>query len=974
MKLRASHCWLTALVAFFPVVFVPLPAADAPAVSAPAVAKPWPQDKSDIKPDPAAVYGVLPNGLRYIILPNKEPPGRVSMRLRVNAGSLMETDDQQGLAHFLEHMTFNGSKHFPPGEMVGFFERLGMGFGAGTNGNTSDQRTDYVLELPDTNDNTMRNCLQFFEDIADGLLLTQSEIDRERGVILSERRDRDNVGYRTTVAGMNFYFPDGLLPQRMPIGLESVIRGAQRDRFVDFYTKWYTPGRITVIIVGDIKPEDIASLIKEYFGPIAPRTEAPDPDLGKYGTSDFAATLHREAEAPAVSIRLMTVAPFNLGADSIERRTRELRLEAANYILSRRFERIGRQPNAPITQAGAGSDNDLDAFRLSYVEADCQPAQWQAALAVAVQELQKGLNGGFTTAEVEEARAYFLNNYEEAVKAAPTRKSAELADDLAQSLDDNEVYTSPAQDLEMAQPVLAALTPAQCQAALNEAWEQSGRRLFVSGNLDLPNPEKALTDAYENCFEAVFDLGAAVSSKPDEATAFAYASTGTPGQVVERHEVADLGITQLRFTNNVRVNLKKTDFEADKIHVLVQFGGGKLDLPADKPALALGADNLFTLGGLGKHSAEDLERLLAGKNAGADFSADGDFFQLGGVTSARDFRLELELLKAFMTDPGFRPEAYAQVRRSLPTFYNDLRQNVEAVLDNEVPHFLAGGDYRFGYPTQAQAEALTMDDVRAWLTPILKDSYLEISVVGDFDPVAMESALAATFGTLPPRAEKRADYANVLNVKFPAAAEGSVKTFTASSVIPKAEAFDCWPTCDESDIQRVRVLSVLADIFSDRLRVEVRQKHGEAYSPEAANDSSDTYPQYGYILALISADPKLAADLADEARAIADDLAKNGVTQEEFDRAITPLRKNIVEYRRQNEYWVVRVLAGSQAFPVRLERARTLAAAYDQITPAQVSVEAKNFLGAEHAVRVLVLPEAPTGSTAAAPIPATTSP
>jgi zinc protease len=324
-------------------------------------------------------------------------------------------------------------------------------------------------------------------------------------------------------------------------------------------------------------------------------------------------------------------------------------------------------------------------------------------------------------------------------------------------------------------------------------------------------------------------------------------------------------------------------------------------------------------------------------------------------------------MKAYLTDPGYRPEALALTRRDLPNFFNDLRQNAEAVLGNEVPRFLAGDDYRFGYPTQAQAEAVTMDDLRAWLTPILRDSYLEISVVGDFDPATMEAELAATFGTLPPRAEKRADYAAALTVKFPVAAEGTVKDFSVSSAIPKAETFDCWPTCDQSDIQRVRILSVVADVFSDRLRVQVRQKLGEAYSPEVVNDSSDTYPRYGYLLALISADPKLAAALADQARAIADDLAKGGVTADEFDRAITPVRKNIAEYRRENNYWLGRVLAGSQAFPQHLENARTLAAAYDQITPAQVSAEAKDYLGAEHAVRVLVLPQAAAATTTASP-------
>jgi len=957
---------LFAWLALWPAVYAP--ASEIPA-TAPVAAQPWPQDKSDIKPDPAAVYGTLPNGIRYIILPNKEPPGRVSLRLRVNAGSLMEADNQQGLAHFLEHMAFNGGQHFPPGEMVGVFQRLGMSFGADTNANTSYQRTLYMLELPDTSDKTLRESLQLFRDDADGLLLLQSEIDRERGVILSEKRDRDTVQYREFAASWDFYFPDSLIAHRQPIGLENIIREAQRDRFDAYYAKWYTPARLTLIAVGDIKPDDFVKLIQEYFGSVAPRTESPDPDLGKFGSPGFQASFHREAEAPAVTVELATIAPFDRGPDRVERRARELQLAAANMILSRRFERIARQPNAPILEAGADSDSNFDAFDISTVAASCQPGQWRAALGTVEQELRRALDYGFTTAEVNEVRAMLQNEFEQQAKAMPTLKSREIAGEVAQSLDDNQVYTNAAQDLDLVKPVLAALTPEQCLAALEQAWSRSGRRLFVSGNLDLADADKTVTTAYNDSAATKIE-----KSADNGILEFPYASTGEPGKVADRKEVADLGITQLRFANNVRVNLKHTDFEKDKIHVLVQFGGGLLDLPAAKPALSLAAEHVFTEGGLGKLSAQDLVTVLAGKNVGADLGVGEEFFDLSGVTNPRDFRLQLELLKAYVTDPGYRPEALALARRAVPALYSQLRQDVEAAIAYQVPRFLASGDYRFGYPSEAEVMDLTMDDLRNWLAPELKDSYMEISIIGDFDPAAAEAALAATFGTLPSRAEKRPDYSAALKVKFPVDAEGTVKTFTVSSVIPKAEALDFWWTSDESDIQHVRVIGVLAEIFNDRLRVEVRQKLGQTYSPEVYNSSSEIFPGYGYATAIISGDPKLAASLADDARAIGDDLAKNGVTQDEFDRAVIPLRASLIEYRRQNAYWLGRVLAASQVHPQQLDWARTLATAYDQITPAQVSAAAKEYLGADRAVRVLVLPEAPASTSTPATSNGTSQP
>src|SRR6478672_7979633 len=204
----------------------------------------WPQEHSDLKAEGKAVWGTLENGLRYVIFPNKVPmPGRASMRLYMNAGSLMEEDDQQGMAHFLEHMAFNGSKHFPPGTMVERFQRLGMGFGADTNAHTSFKETVYKLELPRVDEAMLSEALQLFRDDLDGMLLEKKEIDRERGVILSEKLARDSLEMRIMEDGYKFAMPDALIPNRMPIGLEETIKQMPRERFVDFYEKWYTPKR-----------------------------------------------------------------------------------------------------------------------------------------------------------------------------------------------------------------------------------------------------------------------------------------------------------------------------------------------------------------------------------------------------------------------------------------------------------------------------------------------------------------------------------------------------------------------------------------------------------------------------------------------------------------------------------------------------------------------------------------------------------
>ncbi len=247
-----------------------------------AAAPSFPHETSDLTVDPAARFGRLPNGVRYVVYPNKEPQGRASLRLLVEAGSLHEREDQRGLAHFLEHMAFNGSTHYAPGTLIEFFQRMGMSFGADTNAFTSFDRTQYLLELPKTDEATLAEGLRVFADYAGGLLLQPAEIDKERGIIMNEKLARDNVGFRTLVARFEFMLAGTLLPKRMPIGLEEVITQAPRERFTAFWDTWYRPEKLTVVAVGDFDAAATEKLISTAFAPLTARAPAaPEPDLGE---------------------------------------------------------------------------------------------------------------------------------------------------------------------------------------------------------------------------------------------------------------------------------------------------------------------------------------------------------------------------------------------------------------------------------------------------------------------------------------------------------------------------------------------------------------------------------------------------------------------------------------------------------------------------------------------------------------------
>ena len=311
-------------------------------------------ETSDLPVDPAIKWGRLENGLRYAILPNHEPKGRVSARLAVHVGSLYENENQRGLAHYLEHMAFNGSTHFPAASVVEFFQKLGMDFGGDTNASTGFDRTIYQLELPDTKPATIHEALTFFSDVAGGLLLEDKLVDKERGIILSEKRARDSVGLRTYMAEMEFLVPETRFPQRLPIGTEAVINGAKRDRFVEFYNAWYRPERMVLVIVGDIEVAVVEPLVKELFSPITARAPAlPEPGLGVVKPADtVVSAVHPEPEAGSVNVALETVVPYKFEPDTTGLRLKYLPRTLALQRLNRRLSILSKKRDRPFERPG----------------------------------------------------------------------------------------------------------------------------------------------------------------------------------------------------------------------------------------------------------------------------------------------------------------------------------------------------------------------------------------------------------------------------------------------------------------------------------------------------------------------------------------------------------------------------------------------------------------------------------------------
>lgn len=940
-----SNCFLAAAFAIAPL---------ASAKTEPAAkAVPFPQEGSDLKPDPAAHFGALPNGLRYVIRPNHEPKGRVSLRLLVLAGSLQETDEQRGLAHFLEHMAFNGSKHYPAGTLVKFFQRMGMSFGGDTNASTSFDRTLYQLELAHADAKTLAEGLRVMGDYADGLLLSKEEIDRERGVILSEKRASDSVGFRTFIAEFEAALGTTRLPRRIPIGEENVIKEADRGRFLDFWNAWYRPEKMVLIAVGDFADEGaIEKMIAQQFGSLHARGPArPNPSLGELPQVDSVrAIFHAEPESPATSISINRITPYAPEPDNVARQIKRLPRSLALAMLNRRFSILAKKADASFVSASASVVERFDFFREASADVSCKRENWQEALAVGEQELRRALEHGFTEAELSEATANVQNRLEQAARTDPTRHSDRIANEIVQTLVENDVLTAAADDLALLGPALKKITLEDCLAALRSDFTNKGAFVMVSGNATIPgDASAAIASAYESSH--------AVAVTPpvvDEKSAWAYTDFGAPGEIAKREHIDDLDIELVTFKNGVRLNLKKTGFEAGRISLSARVGSGGITEPTSERGLSALAGSTLTAGGLGKHSVDDLREMFAGKNVGWNFRPDSDAFVFTGGTTADDLALDLQLLTAQLTDSGYRPEALRVAQKSLDQLYLSFAHTTNGPLATDVANLLAGGDARFGMPPQEVMMLRNLEEVKAWLTPQFRDGPIELAIVGDFEIEAAIKAVAQTLGALPPRESKPA-LEELRKVAFPA--EPFAKDYVIDSEIPKGALLLFWPSDDAMDVHRNRRLSLLASILNDRLRVKVREDIGGTYSPRAGSNASDTFPGYGYFGASIDIAPNDAEKMAKLVTEIADDLATHGVTADELERARLPLLTALKETLRNNGYWLSAVLFRAQEKPEVMDWARSRQADVESITTAELSEWAKKYLGRDRVSSAIIFPK-----------------
>ncbi len=945
------------ILAALPLLALALPATaqDAPsrpdAESTQAAATAWGKRIYDIPVDGAVTFGRLENGLRYAILANATPEDTAVVRMGFDVGWVDETEQELGLAHVVEHMAFNGSTNIPEGEMIKLLERLGLAFGADTNASTGFEDTVYKLDLPRTDPELIDTALMLMRETASELTIADEAVDRERGVIQSETRTRNNYQIRRFKDYFEFVSPGTRYATRFRAdGTVENIDTTPGQVVRDLYARFYRPDNAVLVVVGDVDPQTIEAKIRGTFADwSAPASPLIETDKGALDLERGpAAANFVDPDVPYLVV-VDRFAPYEERLPTVAEFDRSALLGLGVAILDRRLDKIANSAEAPIINGGASASDFFDIGRQASLSVQAKEGEWKRALAVAEQEWRRAVEHGFTEAEVAEQLANAEQRFRDAARQQDSRRNAQLAENILASARREKLVITPQTRYEL----FSALKPDVTVEAVNAAF----REHFTSGDpLIHVSTKQPIADAEQTILAAYRQSQAEPVAPPSDSGSveFGYTDFGVPAEIVEDRMIEDLGIRTIRFANNVRLNLKPTDFEQGKLRYSIRIGSGQLAIPADEMASAVFLSAVSALGGLGKHSFDELRGIFAGRNLDYGFNAAADKFAVTGTGTMTDLPLQMKLSAAYFSDPGLRPEMLTKWLAIVPPFIAQADATPQSVAQFEAGRIVADGNLRFGIPAQEELEAVSPEGVRALIADQFARAPVEISVVGDFDSEEVVDAVAESFGALPERSDALQDWESERVVRF--AEDRSPRTLTHAGAPDQALALTFWPTTDDDDAQEEATMQLLAQIMGLEMLDRIREELGASYSPNASSDMSDTYRDYGTFSTAVVVKPEQADEVFGVVDAIARDLRSKPLDPDLLERARKPLLEKIALSRRENGWWLG-VADEAQLRSDRLDRVRSYEQRIRAVTPEMLRAAAQRYLDPGEELRIRVIHE-----------------
>ncbi|RZI98150.1 MAG: insulinase family protein [Brevundimonas sp.] len=909
---------------------------------------PWAQAASDIPADGNVRFGVLPNGMQYAILRNATPPGQASFRLRIDAGSLMENEDQLGLAHFMEHMAFNGTTNIPENDLLRILERHGLAFGADTNASTGFDQTIYMLELPRADEVIVDDALRIMREQVSEALMAPDAVDAERGVIEGEERLRNTPGLRSIKAQLALLAPGQRISQRLPIGDLNIIRNAPRERFVEFYNAYYRPSRATFVAVGDFDVDTMEAKIRGAFETWQPKAaDGPEPDLGTVAPRQPETKILVEPGVQS-NIQLNWIRNPDRALDTVAERRSDLIQGLGTAVLNRRLGELARADNPPFIGANGGASDLVDSLHIASVSASFNPGEWKRALETIDQEQRRIVQFGVSDAELQREITGVRTALQNGVAAAATRRTPALANALVQSANGDTVFNTPQTSLDLFNAAIDGLTAAQVNEALKTVFDGQGPLVLFITPVEVEGGEAAVTAALEASRQVPVTAPAAQAELD-----WPYDQFGTPGVVTERREIAEVGATVVTFANGVRLTVKPTAFRDEQILVSLSTGIGERGLPTDRiTPLALGSQ-LFAQGGLGKLTVDEMSRVLNGRIYSAGLSVGGDSFALSGATRPEDLQLEMQVLAAYLTDPGIRPAPFQQIKGLFPQIVAQSMATPGGAFSLRASGLLASGDKRETFPTAEEVAGWTNDQLKAQITEGLASGPIDIVMVGDLTVDDAVASVASTFAALPRRGPDAQPTPGSDQMRFPAGVAEPIQ-LTHTGPADQAMGYVAWPTTDQVDDRtEARRVAVLSEVMKLRVLDEIREKLAIAYAPGVGASASSDYKNYGSISVSAQTAPDKLAAFYSAVDAIAASLRDAPPTEDELNRARLPVIEAIRRSQATNEYWLGQLSEVAEK-PDEVQQTLTQISDLEAVTPADVQALAQKYLRPETAWRASV--------------------
>ncbi len=862
------------------------------------------EDLNTLHADPALRQGVLANGLRYVILRNATPVGGVSLRLAMDVGSYDETAGQYGAAHFVEHLAFSNGDDVHETGLERAFARTGVASGRDLNAETDRFATVYRLDLPKADPQALDLAFSWLRAVADGTRFTDAQVDRERGVVLAEREAGQGPDADAERQRRDFQTPN-LRAVRPIIGTNESIRALDASALREFYRTWYRPENAVVVVVGDADPQALAARLEAAFGTWtaqgpAPARPAPERQDEARGEAFLAlAEPHLATEIRACRVRGADAD----GPDDVARQRRQLLSTLWTSLANIQLEQATRQPQPPYLQARFEVDDDPGDVRITCLRVMPLDERWAPALAAAQAELARFQAHGPSQDDLDGRIIAIRAGLRGDRDTAETRSSINLATEFARQALKRTLILSPNEAFFAFDAAAETLTPDDVRRAFVRDW--SGAGPLVSIQAPRPPTADELKAAWDQ------DVARPAPSPPAAAKAlnWAYADFGKSGRVTTRAAFKDPDFVRLVFANGVVMNFKHTDFSKEAVVVRVRFGAGRREIAGDDLFAAVLGAGLLPSGGLGKHDISDLNRLFGEKAWQVGLTVTHDAFVLQGETNASSLRTELQILAAYLTDPGFRSEFDAKIPTAVEAAYRSKLGQPSVALSQAVADAIAPGSPAT-LPPRARAEALRMADFRRILRPALTEAPLEITLVGDVDEALASDLVAQTLGALPPRKAGPRALASTWFLRFPATPPPPIRTLREGAS-DQAVIGLFWPLYVATPERRREeiTLKLLAGVLSDELRHRVRQELGKTYAPAAGTVMPDHADQ-GYLEAAMETSPADVEVMIAEVRQVAARLAKVETTPDALEAARRPLLADYAARASHNDWWAA-VLSGS---------------------------------------------------------------